>query len=136
MSIQPFRIAFLSLVTFVCAASLACASHPDKDDDADQLTLGKVQSQISVGMDGAAVAQALGSPNIVSTDEAGREVWIYDKISTETDSSQSGVGGSIIIFGGSSSRASSSKTQKTLTVVIKFDDQKKVRDVAYNYSQF
>ena len=48
----------------------------------ENLTVGKVQSQIRKGMSGGEVAEVLGSPNVVSTDENGREVWIYDKIST------------------------------------------------------
>jgi len=47
------------------------------------MTVGVVQRQVSVGMPGSAVLEALGSPNIVSTDEKRREVWVYDKISTE-----------------------------------------------------
>ena len=48
----------------------------------DKMTVGVVQREIRVGMSGGEVATVLGSPNIVSTDEHGREVWIYDKIST------------------------------------------------------
>jgi len=45
-------------------------------------------------------------------------------------------GGSIIILGGSTSQKQSSKTQRTLTIIIKYDEDKMVRDFAYNYSQF
>jgi outer membrane protein assembly factor BamE (lipoprotein component of BamABCDE complex) len=48
----------------------------------ERLTVGTVQKEIRVGMSGAEVAAVLGSPNIVSTDEERREVWIYDKIAT------------------------------------------------------
>jgi len=128
------RLALVSLVILAGLALSACASPPP--EPTDNLTLGDVQSKISVGMDAASVAQALGSPNIVTTDGEGREVWIYDKISTESQASQGGIGGSIVIFGGSRSSSQSSKTQKTLTVVIKFDETKKVRDFDYNYSKF
>ena len=50
-----------------------------RDDSGDRMTVGKVQKEIRVGMSGAEVAEVLGSPNIVSTDEERREVWIYDK---------------------------------------------------------
>jgi outer membrane protein assembly factor BamE (lipoprotein component of BamABCDE complex) len=95
-----------------------------------------VQGQITVGMSAAAVTQVLGSPNIVTTDERRREVWIYDEISSESIDTANSIGGSIIIFGGSSRQRQTSKTQKTLTVIIKYDEEKKVRDFAYNYSQF
>lgn len=122
------------LVILAVLALSACASPPP--EPTDNLTLGDVQSKISVGMDAAGVAQALGSPNIVTTDGEGREVWIYDKISTESQASESGFWGGLLIFGGSRSSSQSSKTQKTLTVVVRFDESKKVRDFDYNYSKF
>jgi outer membrane protein assembly factor BamE (lipoprotein component of BamABCDE complex) len=117
-----------------------------------QMTVGIVQQEIRKGMSAADVAEVLGSPNIVTTDSEGREVWIYDKISTDvTYSSDAGGAGLLLLIGtavgdviggglgsGSYSRAAGaqSKTQRTLTVVIKYDEQKKVRDFAYHASQF
>jgi len=114
----------------------------------DQLTVGTVQKEIRVGMSGAEVAAVLGAPNIVSTDEERREVWIYDKISTDVAYSSSSGGLSTLILGGGGSVAggvggsanrgagAASSSQKTLTVIIKFDDEKKVRDFAYHTSSF
>jgi len=119
-----------------------------QDDSADRVTVGKVQKEIRVGMSGADVAQALGSPNIVTTDEERREVWIYDKIATDNaySSSSGGVSALILGFGagaaggvgggGSSSAGASSTSQRTLTVIIKFDKEGKVRDFAYHTSRF
>mgnify|MGYP003899943841 CR=1 FL=1 len=87
-------------------------------------------------MDAASVAAILGSPNIVTTDEQRREVWIYDKVSTDRVDRERSIGGTIIILGGRTSSGESSTTQRTLTIIIKFDEAKKVRDFAYNYSQF
>ncbi len=114
----------------------------------DRVTVGTVQKEVRVGMSGAEVAAVLGSPNIVSTDEERREVWIYDKISTEVAYSTSSGGLSALILGGGSgvgggvggsagrNAGASSTSQKTLTVIIKFDDAKKVRDFAYHASSF
>ena len=44
--------------------------------------------------------------------------------------------GTLLIFGGRSEQGSSSTTQRTLTIILKFDEEKKVRDFAYNYTQF
>ena len=54
-------------------------------------------------MSGAEVAGVLGSPNIVSTDEERREVWIYDKISTDVAYSTSSGGLAALVLGGGSS---------------------------------
>ncbi|MEN8159705.1 MAG: hypothetical protein ABFS41_06525 [Myxococcota bacterium] len=126
---------FQVALTAVLVALAGCSSPPPAQP-ADELTVGKVQGEIKVGMDAASVAQILGSPNIVTTDEQRREVWIYDKVSTDRVDTARSVGGTIIILGGGASSRESSTTQRTLTIIIKFDEDKKVRDFAYNYSQF
>jgi len=117
-----------------------------------EMTLGVVQKEIRVGMSQADVATALGSPNIVTNDGAGKETWVYDKIATEASYSASsggvgggvgagGLAGSALILGGvgggySRSAGAYSTTQKTLTVVIKFDNKKRVESFSYHTSKF
>jgi outer membrane protein assembly factor BamE (lipoprotein component of BamABCDE complex) len=137
LSRSPSLSVHLSVVVIFGIVAVAGCSHPaPPPESAQSLTVGKVQGEIKVGMSAADVAQVLGSPNIVTTDEKRREHWIYDKISSESVDTSNSVGGSIIIFGGGSSQRQSSKTQRTLTVIIKFDENKLVRDFSYNYSQF
>mgnify|MGYP000738906662 FL=1 len=65
-----------------------------------QMTVGTVQKEIRKGMSAAEVAEVLGSPNIVTTDSEGREVWVYDKISTDvTYSRDTGGGGVLLLLG-------------------------------------
>jgi hypothetical protein len=117
-----------------------------------EMTVGTVQKEIRKGMSAADVATVLGSPNIVTTDSANREVWVYDKISTDASYSKdtsgaglklliAGVSGSLFAAGlgsGDYSRSagSQSKTQRTLTVVIKYNEQKRVRDFFYHTTRF
>ncbi len=74
----------LLLMILSGALLMGCASmhaaDVQKAREADKLTVGTVQREIRVGMSGAQVAEALGSPNVVTTDEKGREVWVYDRI--------------------------------------------------------
>ncbi len=126
------------------------AEHKAQVQDAstDRLSVGKVQREIKVGMSGADVAQVLGSPNIVTTDEERREVWIYDKIATDRvySTSSGGVGALILGIGGntaiaaggsgSSNAGAASTSQRTLTVIVKFDKASRVRDFAYHQSSF
>jgi outer membrane protein assembly factor BamE (lipoprotein component of BamABCDE complex) len=116
--------------------------------DAKRLTVGVVQREVRRGMSGAQVIEVLGSPNIVSTDESGREVWVYDRFATDVVVSDSGwsifgagggfghggAGGGGLGLGGRSGAAS--RTQRTLTIVIKFGEDRKVRDFAYHASRF
>lgn len=102
----------------------------------DNLTAGKVQREIRVGMTSAEVVEVLGSPNLVTTDEQRREVWVYDKVATERVVSTSGARGGLILFGASQQAGASSTSQRTLTVVIKYDTAGRVRDFAYRQSAF
>jgi hypothetical protein len=72
----------------------------------------------------------------VTTDEKRREVWIYDKVSTDRVDTSTSSHGTLIILGTRSSDSSSSTRQRTLTIIIKYDEEKKIRDFAYNYTQF
>jgi outer membrane protein assembly factor BamE (lipoprotein component of BamABCDE complex) len=127
---------FLSFL-FLSGCSTA-SSHLKsvKSDAADRITVGKVQREIRIGMPSSQVIEVLGSPNIVSTDENRLEVWVYDKMATDVSYSNNDGGVWLILgtVGGSSGAAS--KTQRTLTIVIKFGEDKKVRDFAYHSSSF
>ena len=138
------------VMVMLLSGCMTAAQHRKsvQDDALDRVTVGTVQREITVGMSGAGVAEVLGSPNIVSTDAERREVWIYDKISTDAAFSKSkggvasllvGIGG---VIGGAGaagykeSSGASSKSQKTLTIIIKFDVDKRVRDFSYHTSRF
>ena len=101
-----------------------------------EMTVGIVQKDIKVGMSQADVATALGSPNIVTKDSTGKETWIYDKIATEAAYSQREGGVWLILGGVSGGSGAVSTTQKTLTVVIKFDNNKAVESFTYHSSKF
>ncbi len=127
---------FLSFL-FLSGCSTA-SSHLKsvKSDAADRITVGKVQREIRIGMPSSQVIEALGSPNIVSTDENRLEVWVYDKMATDVSYSNSDGGVWLILGAVGGSSGATSKTQRTLTIVIKFDVDKKVRDFAYHSSSF
>lgn len=143
------RLKSFAILTIVlaCILSGCTAQHHVEDvraEDADRVTVGTVQKEIRLGMSGAEVAAVLGSPNIVTTDAERRETWVYDKISSEVAYSESE--GSVVglIFGssggglgaGSTSAGARSTSQRTLTVVIKFDENNLVRDFSYHTSRF
>lgn len=148
---SPVLLCLLLLINGCSGAPYHKAQVASTEGDA--LTVGKVQREIRVGMSGGDVAAVLGSPNIVSTDENRREVWIYDKIATTSAYSTDSGGVSALILGGGilgssgalggagsgnyqSGSGATETTQKTLTVIIKFGDDKRVRDFAYHTSRF
>ena len=146
-----------------CVALAGCMSASEHSKqlgatDDRALTLGVVQKQVKPGISQADVATALGSPNIVTTDNQNRETWIYDKIASEASFSQDsgsvsaaihGAGNFPAAFPGNSAAVSgdlggnynrqagaASMTQRTLTVVIKFSPTNTVESVSYNATKF
>jgi outer membrane protein assembly factor BamE (lipoprotein component of BamABCDE complex) len=132
-----------AIFLFVAATQLlGCSLLQGYGHDRD-LTVGTVQKEIRIGMSGAEVAAALGSPNIVSTDEYRNEVWIYDKISSHSVQTQTYTSpATLMLFDplapitASSSNQRHDSSQRSLTVIIKFDEDKKVYDFAYHTSRF
>ncbi|MGB5623666.1 MAG: hypothetical protein WBN65_14325 [Gammaproteobacteria bacterium] len=144
MSRASFAGSFFLIATILAGCTASDHVRDVRAEDADRLTVGTVQREIRIGMSGAEVAEVLGSPNIVTTDEERRETWIYDKISSEVAYSRSG--GAIVgllfsssgggLGAGSKSAGASSTSQRTLTVVIRFDENDMVRDFSYHSSSF
>ncbi len=148
------KVIVVGLAVLTLAGCMSAQEHKAavQSEQGDRLTVGTVQREIRVGMSGGDVAAALGSPNIVSTDEKGREVWIYDKIATDRVYSTSSGGVSALILGGAlvgsglagggvgpyygSAAGATSTSQRTLTIIIKFDHDKLVREFAYHSSTF
>jgi outer membrane protein assembly factor BamE (lipoprotein component of BamABCDE complex) len=142
----------LGLALPLCLLSGGCISAADHlaavRDPAERLTLGTVQREIRPGMSSADVIAALGAPNIVSSDDQRREVWVYDKLSSEVVDSSTNAGVSPLLLGAQGAFAgaasgnisyhagATSRSDRMLTVVVKFDDQHRVRDFAYRASQF
>ena len=134
----------LCVLALVGACTATAHRQAVQDDSADRLTVGTVQREISIGMPASDVVAILGSPNIVTTDEERREVWVWDKLSTTVAYSRSEGAIAGLVFGGSgggagvasNSSGAASTTQRTLTVIIKFDEESRVRDVAYRQSSF
>ncbi|MCL2615957.1 MAG: hypothetical protein FWD30_04065 [Dehalococcoidia bacterium] len=148
------RLLVIALLMMVLSGCASAQQHRADvaNQDADRISVGTVQREIRVGMSGADVVSALGSPNMVTTDDKRRETWVYDKISTErVYSTSSGGGGLGLILGGVGtdvggvggvggsmrrSAGASSTTQRTLTIIIKFDESGLVRDFSYRQSSF
>jgi len=145
---------FMALIAMFFVSCMSATQHRQdvSNPEADRISVGKVQREIRVGMSNAEVVEVLGSPNMVTTDEKRREVWVYDKIATDHAYSTSSGGISALILGGnaggtgalgggigsglSQNSGAASTSQRTLTIIIKYDEQNKVRDFAYRQSSF
>ena len=144
---KPLALAVLILSI---AVPLRASDRKPKSPDPEEreFTLGLVQREVRVGMSQADLAEALGSPNVVTRDGKGTEAWVYDRIATEARYSSSGIGvgggglyagASTLLLGGLNAHKRNEKTtltQRTLTAVVRFDADGKVESFSVHASRF
>jgi hypothetical protein len=136
----------------VVAVSVVPAGAGDrakaKESPSSAFTLGVVQKELRPGLSQADVAERLGAPNILTRDGEGREAWVYDRVSSEIETS----GGNIGIAGGgmgaggaflgllginASKRSDKARSsQRTLTVVVRFSAAGAVETFTWHDSRF
>ena len=122
----------LSVFVFFCGCADWQARHTQAGVQGENFTLGNVQRTVKIGMSSAEVVEALGSPNMVTTDADRTQVWVYDKMATNV--AQQGTGVWYIV--GVAKSDARSTSQSTITVIVKFDQEDKVRDFAYHSTKF
>ncbi len=106
------------------------ASQPKQKSN---LTFGSVKKNIVKGKTNQSdVVQLLGSPNIVTKNSKGNEVWTYTRQSY--DSETGGFGGGVILFGGN--KAFSSSSTSSFDLILTFDKNDVVDDYSVVSSQF
>lgn len=128
---------FSTFVLFILSLTSCNAGkfYQETYSDNKQMTLGQAQKELRKGMTQDEVAIALGSPNIVTQDKDTKETWIYDKIATQVKSS--GTEGMILFFQtGADYVNRKDVSQQTLTIVIKFDNEKRIDTISYHSSKF
>lgn len=116
----------LSVTPFLVACTAGDPIYEEK------MTVAKAQRELKIGMTSSDVIEVLGSPNMITTDDQRRETWVYDRVSSNVSSSGAGVW---LLIGGVSS-AQRTQSQRTLTIIVKFDENSRVRDFAYRTSAF
>lgn len=101
----------------------------ETQETSNRLTHGQVQLTLKKGITTQnEVLEIFGAPNIVTTDSTGLEVWTYQKHAIVEKSDSSNVYGTIILFGAGSKAIGFEKSSRTMTLIIKFDENKKVID--------
>lgn len=133
----------LSSILFFASCVQNQISENTKIDNKGEITLGDVQREIKLGIPKSKVASFIGSPNIVST-EKNKEVWIYDRISSESSESDAsltaggagpiGAGIGFGLFSGGTKNSTTSS--KTLTVIIIFNSNSEVEKIDYHTSRY
>lgn len=124
-------VALLGILPLISACSTT-----NYNANEERMTVAKAQREIKIGMSSTEVVEVLGSPNMVTTDEQRRETWVYDRVSTNIQSSSSEKGAWLLLFTMGSTASKTTSSQRTLTIIVKFDNDSKVRDFAYRTATF
>ena len=116
-------------VPLVAVFTLSCASKPRQKSN---LSAGVVKTKVKKGITSQSeIIKLLGSPNIITKNKAGNEVWTYSRQSF--DSQSGGFAGGLLFFG---SKAFSSSASSTFDLIITFDENDIVKDYSIVSSQF
>ena len=78
------------------------------------------------------ILETFGSPNIITKNKSGNEVWTYDKVSVDKSATEGY--GTLIVVGVTKGDYSSSA--RTFTLMIEFDDKEVVKDYSYRSAAF
>jgi hypothetical protein len=112
----------------------SCFSNQSNETaTSSNLTVGEVKRQIVKDKTSQSeILQLFGSPNMVTKNKDGNEVWAYNKMSYQTNASASS--GTLIFLGGS--QAMSSAATKSFDLIITFNNKDIVKDYNMVYSSY
>ncbi len=135
-----FKLLPLLLLSFLptsCTPTQQGLGQGPTAEERNPLTHGNVQLHLKVGTTSQAqVLEVFGPPDIASIDGSGKEVWTYKK-SASVSRSRTGSGGFFLLLGGyNRSTSSAENTQRRMTLLIKFNEQKIVSDFKSRTSSF
>ena len=123
---------FMILLVLMSPIVLVSCNHTHRSDRDERETIAVAQRDLRLGMSQTEVASIMGSPNMVTTDSQRRESWVYDRVATTGEATSSGFG--FLFVGGGRQRVT--QNQRTMTVIIHFDEDRLVRDFAYRSASF
>lgn len=123
-----------SLVSLlVCLVVIAVGCQKESRTEGTNLTPGMAKTKIINGVTTQSeILAVFGSPNIITKNKSGNEVWTYDKVAME-QSSEDGYWNILVAGKGGGKQTTSTKT---FTLMIEFDGNDIVKDNSYRASQF
>jgi hypothetical protein len=126
------------LVLFLSLQIFACMPAPQPLSDINNpLTQGNVQLTLKKGLTKKVeVLEKFGAPNITTRDSSGREVWTYQRNATVSTNSSSSSYWTIVLLGGNSQASGFEQSNRTMTLIIKFDESDSVYDFRSRSSNF
>ena len=124
----PLLLLFFTVIIYTLA-SCTSLKAPQKSN----LTPGIIKTKIHKGVTSQSeILQLIGSPNIITKNKNGNEVWTYSRQSFDSESGGQGFG--VVLF--AKTKAFSSASSNSFDLIITFDQQNTVKDYSMVSSQF
>jgi hypothetical protein len=121
------------VLLLACLVVISTGCQEKSRTQGSNLTAGMVKTKIINGVTTQSeILAVFGSPNIITKNKSGNEVWTYDKVAMET--SQEGGYWYILVAGAGGGKQKTST--KTFTLMIEFDANDIVKNNSYRASQF
>ena len=119
--IMKIKLIPLSLASAIALAGCVLPPPTQPAEVKNTLTTGQVQLTLKKDITSQSeVLEVFGSPNLVTLNSAGEEVWTYQRNATIATSNSSDAYGTVIFFGGSSRSSGLELSSRTMTLIIKF----------------
>ena len=137
---HPLTLASFALSFGLAALALGGCAHVDTRSGIvgnGDLTHGNVQLALRVGKTTQNdVLETFGAPNVATIDATGQEVWTYQRHATITQRGSANNYWTVVLLGGSTKAEGFEQTQRTMTLMIKFDASKVVSDFKSRTAEF
>jgi outer membrane protein assembly factor BamE (lipoprotein component of BamABCDE complex) len=119
------NIILISSIIFLIGG---CVTHPPSSSQ-NPYTQGNVTLNLKKGVTTQhQVAEVFGAPNIVTQDSNGDQVWIYQKDNVTVESGSTHDYFTILLAGAGSRSSEYQQSSRTMTIIIHFDENGRVKD--------
>jgi outer membrane protein assembly factor BamE (lipoprotein component of BamABCDE complex) len=133
MKTRLFSIPFIACIILLFAGCESTKPNSIPPTTSNPLTHGNVQLTLKKGITTQTeVLEKFGAPNITTLDASGKEVWTYQKQATVANAAANDAGIWLIFVGSSKSESGFEQSSRTMTLIIKFDENK----IVYDFNSF
>ena len=126
----------IAVSSFISLFSSCSSMHP-LDEKNSSLTQGNVEMNLHTGITTKAEAlEKLGSPNVVTRDGQGRELWTYQRATQTSRGNRFSDLGTLLLIGQSRDQYGFENSSTMITLIIKFNNHDVIEDINSRTSHF
>ena len=116
---------------------IGCSNTSTIPEQKSNLTVGMIKKEIIKGKTTQSdILSIFGSPNIITTNSKGNEVWNYSKSSYQSEVNDRGFGWSLLLVGNSKNSVLSNSSTSSMDLIIIFNSKEILEDYKVISSNF